>query len=598
MDKAKQAAFVRTMRMQKFSKGGMIRRLGDKKYFASGGLSQGLTSNLPDIGSTPDPTLAAINNSPTQGQYTPNAAVNNPATNPNTGVLGTIAGGLGLNNQFQANSANIQAGTNAGQLGSAYAGNQSALGNQQNLVSSLSPQVQGAVGNQNSLANQYLAMSRGQGPNPAQAELAQATNQNVNQQAALMAGQRGASSNVGLAARQIAQQGANTQQQSAGQAATLEAQQQIAAQNNLANLTNNQISQAGQAATGLTSGQQNEQGILQNANTSYNNAAVGQQSNINSVDAQTSAANQNMGSNLLGGLTGGLSSVSSIFAKGGEVKPHHVQLAEMNAVSLSHAKKFDEGGTVAPDLGSLQSNATTASNLTIPPTEALPTNQKSSSGGGIGGAIKGIAGIAAMFDQGGPIVGNPLISMQAPNSSVNLGGGQFQNSALSSSGPNVSAPGALPENETNFSDIVSKAMSGKKKDSDEDPDDESPDEGADESFNAEAMAHGGQAYNPHHFHEYFAEGGKVPAMVSPGEIYLSPKQVHEVATKGFDPAKIGHKFSGKAKVKGDSLKNDNIPATLEEGGIVIDRKNMGSREKRELFVHKTLAKHKVSRGMR
>lgn len=69
-----------------------------------------------------------------------------------------------------------------------------------------------------------------------------------------------------------------------------------------------------------------------------------------------------------------------------------------------------------------------------------------------------------------------------------------------------------------------------------------------------------------------ANGGKVPAMLSPGERYLSPKAVAQVK-KGADPIKAGKKVPGEAKVKGakNDYANDTIPATLEEGGIVLPR---------------------------
>lgn len=250
----------------------------------------------------------------TPGQQNPYVQSN--ATNPNTGLFGSIAGGLGMTNSFQASSANITPGTNAQQLSDAYTGAQNALAGQQSMTNTLQPQVGSAVQNQNALANQYAAMARGQGPNPAQNQLAQATQGNVANQAALMAGQRGSSSNVGLMARQNAQQGAATQQQSAGQAATLGSQQQIAAQNNLASLANNQINQAGQANTNFSSQAQGEQGILQNANTGFNNTAVGMQSNINNVNSGTSSSNA-AATGKVGG--GALNLVSSLFAEGGSV---------------------------------------------------------------------------------------------------------------------------------------------------------------------------------------------------------------------------------------------------------------------------------------
>jgi hypothetical protein len=60
-------------------------------------------------------------------------------------------------------------------------------------------------------------------------------------------------------------------------------------------------------------------------------------------------------------------------------------------------------------------------------------------------------------------------------------------------------------------------------------------------------------------------------MVSPDEVYLPPSKVKEVAHKGANPMKVGEHIPGKAKVPGDSLKNDTVPKLLDEGGIVIPR---------------------------
>lgn len=91
-----------------------------------------------------------------------------------------------------------------------------------------------------------------------------------------------------------------------------------------------------------------------------------------------------------------------------------------------------------------------------------------------------------------------------------------------------------------------------------------------------------------------ANGGKVPAMVSPGEKYLSPDKVSKVAN-GANPMSIGEEVPGKAKVSGakNSYANDTVPATLEEGGIVIPRsitqgKDAGAKAKK--FVEAILAK--------
>ena len=421
-------------------------------------------------------TQAFVPSGGNAGQQNPYVQAN--ATNPNTGLFGTIAGGLGMTNNFQASSANVTPGTNAQQLQDSYTNAQNALANQQGIANTLTPQVGQAVNQQNALANQYAAMAAGRGPNPAQNQLAQATAANTANQAALMAGQRGASQNVGLLARQNAMQGAANQQQSAGQAATLGSQQQIAAQNNLANLSNAQINQAGQATTGLNTAAQGEQGILQGANSNFNNAITGMQSNINNVNAQTSAANT-AATGKIGG--GALNLVSSLFAEGGEVDQEATNLGKFSPSSFSDP----------------------VSNI---PGIAQPSAPAGGDSGGKGGGLMG--SIGSMFAHGGPIH---------------------------------------------------------------------------------------RAHFNNHINTYFASGGKVPAMVSPGEIYLSPDKVHKVLNEGANPLKIGNRIKGKAKVKGDSYKNDTIPANLDEGGIVIDRKNAMNPDKAMLFVHQTIAKKRAGK---
>lgn len=507
MDAKKRASFVaaHTKKRPHFSKGGVIKKIADRKYFDGGG------------------------------------TVNN-AVGGNNGFLGGIGDALGLNDQFQAGSAEITPGTNTSQLNSAYTGAQEGLGNQGFVTTSLIPQVPSAVQNQNTVAQSELNMLNGTGPNPALNQLHQTTAQNVAQTTAEQAGQRGAAANVGLIARQAAQQGAATQQQAAGQAATLNSQQQIAAQNNLANLSNNQISQTGQAVTNQNNANQNEQQILQGANTSTNNAAVGMQSNINNANAQTAAANQNQAGDIFGALTSATSAAFG-FAHGGEVD--HLKLAEMNAHSMNHAKKFADGGVAsAPNLG------------TITP--------------------------------------------------IGSGGG--------GSGPNIQSTSALPANEEDFSQDVQDLGAAVKKHNSSNslPTDNSGPiapgtqmaGGSDAGELGEIMkaAHGGMMMQkicagPHKSHvaNYLASGGPVKAMVSAGEVYLSPERVKKVIHEGANPLKIGEKIKGKAKVKGDSLKNDTIPKTLEEGGVVIPRHitNKMSPEKAELFVHRAIARKKM-----
>lgn len=261
----------------------------------------------------------------TQSQTTPLDGPNSEGTNqshfdPTTTWGGGIGTTLGLQSTYAAGGADLQNGTNASQLNQSYKNSNEALENQGAYATSLIPQAEQGENAQSQLAGQFMAQANGEGPNVARNQLNEATGQNVANQAALMASQRGSSANTGLIARQAAQQGAATQQEAAGQAATLGAQQQIAAQQNAASLANTQVGQAGNALTNLSQGQQGEQNILQNANTAVNNANVGMQSNINSTNAQTAAANANGIGGLIGGGISAVGSIFAAFADGGEVK--------------------------------------------------------------------------------------------------------------------------------------------------------------------------------------------------------------------------------------------------------------------------------------
>lgn len=474
--------FVKSMgKRQKFSKGGLIRRIGNRQYFDTGGMANpGVSTNLSG------PVAAGNGSAATNLPSNTLEPITNAYSNLGYGLIPGVNSSLNsitnsLNDNFQASSAPIQPGTNGAQLQGAYTGAQGGLGQQQGLVNTLVPQVGNAVNTQNAVEAQQLGIMNGTGPNPAQTQLAQNTAANVAQTAALQASQRGASGNVGLLARQAGQQGAATQQNAVGQAATLQAGQQIAAGQNLAALANQQVNQTGQGITNLNSAAQNEQSILQNANTAQNNANVQMTSNMNNVNAQTAASNQNMAGNILGGLTGG---ISSLLAEGGEVGEDGDQVNE----------------------GTFSANTDSSNISSAPATASNPATESGKSSGGGGG----IAGLAALFAKGGNV-----------------------------------CPGPHKSHVANF---------------------------------------------------LFSEGGPVRAMVSPGEIYLTPEKVHAVIREGANPLKIGQKINGKAKVKGDSLKNDTVPMTLEEGGVVIPRhilhKKM-SAEKAELFVHRAMARKKA-----
>lgn len=89
-----------------------------------------------------------------------------------------------------------------------------------------------------------------------------------------------------------------------------------------------------------------------------------------------------------------------------------------------------------------------------------------------------------------------------------------------------------------------------------------------------AMAEGGPVSAlGQHFHKIkMAKGGKVPAMVSPGEKIIDKKDVKAVA-EGKKSPMSAKTVPGKAKVAGakNSYANDTVPKNLNEGDIVLPR---------------------------
>jgi hypothetical protein len=248
------------------------------------------------------------------------------------GFVGSIlSGGGGAG--FQAQGANLQNPVTNAQATGAYDTAQGQLKNIDPFIQAL--QAQNGIGNQSSvfnqgqqLANQLSQQAQGQGPNPALAQLANSTGQNVGQQAALMAGQRGSGANVGLIARQAGQQGAGIQQNAAGQAAVLRAQQQLAAQGALqqqqgmlGNLASQQVGQQANAINMGNNAAQNEQQILLNGINNQNNSAVNNASQMNSANASVAKENAGMQGKFLGGLGGGLGAAALTAFTGGAAAP-------------------------------------------------------------------------------------------------------------------------------------------------------------------------------------------------------------------------------------------------------------------------------------
>lgn len=207
----------------------------------------------------------------------------------------------------------------AEQITNAYTGTQGSMQSQQALLNAI--QAQRGIQNQSQVYNQMQAVANGQGPNPAQAMLNQATGANVANQAALMAGQRGASQNVGMIARQAGMAGANAQQQASGQAAVMQANQSLNAMNSAgamaSQMANNEIGQT----NANTQAQQSEQQALINAQLGVNNANVGAASSVNNANAALATTRMGGQHGMIGGALQGAAAAIGMAGGGDAVMP-------------------------------------------------------------------------------------------------------------------------------------------------------------------------------------------------------------------------------------------------------------------------------------
>lgn len=222
--------------------------------------------------------------------------------------MGFITSALGLGGGSPKQAPIITPAT-AQQATDQYGNAVSGLNQQQQFVNALGGL--GGVSNLGAAYQNYANLANGVGPNPAMNQLNEATRQNVAQQAGLMASQRGAGANPALIAREAAMQGANTQQQAAGQAATLSAQQQLAGIQGQAGLANQEVGYQQQGIQGYNQFAQNEQGNILNSIAGVNSAHVGSQGSVNSANSST-----NQGAI---GSIGGIGAAAMLAAHGGLV---------------------------------------------------------------------------------------------------------------------------------------------------------------------------------------------------------------------------------------------------------------------------------------
>lgn len=425
-----------------------------------------------------------------------------------------MAGGAGGTGFASPQQAQIDAPTTVKQAQDAYAANQTALGQQSGLLTAI--QGQNGLQNQSNVYNQLQGVANGTGPNPAQAMLAQQTGANVANQNALMAGQRGSSQNAGLIARQAAQQGANTQQQAVGQGATMQANQSLNAIGAAGNIAGQQVGNQVAATNANTQAQQAEQSTLLNNIAATNATRAGLQANINSSNAGLAGNAMTAQQGMLGGLAGGAAGALASLAQGGRVHladggpPQAGQYAPVDP----NNNVFDPANPPAPAPASAPSQPSQPS-----PTQAKPQGPTS----GFGKFLKGMSSPGVPSSPGAKPNESPL---QQGASALGKG---IVNAIAGS--PKPEAPDAKINNNQAGPDTQ------------QDP--------------STLMA---------------AKGGKVPAMVSPGEIRIHAKDVPAVA-KGKKSPLDGEKIPGKAPVKGakNDYANDIVPKDLNEGDIILPR---------------------------
>ena len=314
----------------------------------------------------------------------------------------------------------------------------------------------GTIGDQQQLAAALQAQSQGQGPNPVQQQFQQNTNQQISQQAGAIGSQKGIS--PALAQKLASESGSQMMNNQAGQAATLQAQQQLGAQQQQAGV----YGQIGNEQLGLSG---------QNAQ----------------IAGQNAAANQNATSGIMQGL--GTAAMIAMMSKGGQVQ------------------KFDSGGGVN---GYQQLQAPGNGNLAQAILNSAGAGPMAAGGGGPNGLGSTLSAVAKTG-----------IQNSQDNSALDSMVGEFDSEDTAAAAGVGGGGGAG----------VSQML----------------------------MAKGGMM--PEHLHH-------VARIYHPNFQAKNTEQLK--ATGGPVP--------GKAKVKGDSPKNDTVKTMLSPGEVVIPRSIMQSED--------------------
>lgn len=330
---------------------------------------------------------------------------------PLGGTGGTL---LGMNQYSASGPTQISQGNLAGEAGQQY------------------QQQQDVYGQQQTLANQLLAQTQGQGPG--QQLIAQQQGQNAAQQGALMASARGAQANPALIARQAAMAGAQGNQQALNAQSALQLQSQGA-------LAQQQAQMGNQAIQG--------QSVQQGAIAAQNNANLGAQGINANISGQNAAKTGSIfgsvlgaGGSLLGNL--GLAhggAVPNKMAFGGSADPSAPMIGDpMGSV-----------GTNTNDIVGLPSYAN------LQPMQApAPKAAPSSGGGGDSGGGGGLGSIlSSLFAQGGQVSYGQMLAGGNVPGKAKVSGDSEKNDVV----PTMLSPGevVLPRSVTQSPDAEKKA---------------------------------------------------------------------------------------------------------------------------------------------
>lgn len=506
--------------------------------------------------------------------------------------------GAGQTSDWTAANAPLIQGATQQQAQQTYDQAQDALAQQKAFVTATA--AQNGLGNQSSVFNQLQGVANGTGPNPAQAMLAQATGANVANQAALMAGQRGAGANAGLIARQAGMQGGAMQQQAAGQGATMQANQSLGALGQLGGIAGQQVGQQANATMGYNQAAQGEQNNVLSSIAAQNKATADMVTGQNKSNADIDVQNSKSKQGIFGGLLGG---AGSLLAHGGMIE------GDGTVTEASARSNYADGGGVMPPLGMQQPQAMAMAPMQPQPMQ-MPAPQPAApaiagpsskagkflkgfsegmnagSGGGGGdstatmqaglekfsgkvfGKIKDALTPGSPGDPNSANFVGPQAPMQTEMAPIEPGAEEAGTEGLGA-GANAAegAAGEASESAAAASEGAESAAAAEEAASAAEAAAAAEEGGSAATELVALFAHGGKA----------GSGKKVPAMVSPGERYLSPKEVDKVAQGKKAPEKAGEKIKGKAKVKGDSEVNDVVPKTLEAGGIVLPKSVMESK---------------------